>query len=203
MKEQNKTKEIFVGSLKNDFYSDVTVLLDELNAVVREGLIKFDKRFNTGQTPRVKSFTIAAKDSKIVTFTKPASLVISVTPFVCKLLGLTGTTTTWICVLNSTHTGKQDVLLAKFNRSHFYVHADCLERRFMSQHTSDLLRTVVNSAEDDVRHTVDIVDLQYHRVARRHLGTINMYITDQMFSGFLKFHNEITYLLHFRKCQLL
>ena len=80
------------------------------------------------------------------------------------------------------------------------MHCDCLERRYVNHLITDLLKTVPNDAETGDRHTVVVSVGQYHKVARRIVSCINMYITDQIFKGILEFDDDIAYTLHFRKC---
>ena len=81
------------------------------------------------------------------------------------------------------------------------MHCDCLQARYIATHLgTDLLKSVVNSAALNARHTIEFSNLQYQRVAQRYLASINMYISDTYYRGTLSFENEIEYVLHFWQC---
>ena len=134
-------------------------------------------------------------EENIVTFTENKAYDVQIDPYVEKMLNFI-TAAGPLKTKSSTHA----IELKLYKQSLFYVHCDCLERRYVNHLITDLLKTVPNDAETGDKHTVAISDGQYHKVARRIVSCINMHITDQIFKGILEFDNDIAYTLHFRKC---
>src|SRR2546428_2083468 len=97
-------------------------------------------------------------------------------------------------------TGRETVIMKTVNRTHFYIHCDCLTYYYINSNVSNLLKTVPNTAPVDEKVVQSFSVPHYYRVSSRPLTSINMYITDGLYESILTFNNKVIYTLHFRQC---
>src|SRR5271156_4488728 len=102
--------------------------------------------------------------------------------------------------LNKSVTGSTIVTMKTYKRGQLYIHLDCLEHHYINTNVPDLIKVVTNSATIDEKLQLTFSDPHYYTVAKRHMLTIDMYITDSYFDGILQFDRDTADTLHFRKC---
>ena len=186
------TSQSVTRSLKNNYFPNASTLVDELNETILDAIVEIAIQLNT-TLPSTGPFK--CDDQNIVTFTENKAYDVHIDPYVEKMLNFET-----VAGALKTKSSTRSIEIKLYKRSLFYVHCDCLDRRYVNHLITDLLKTVTNEADNGEKHTVVISDGQYHKVSRRLVSCINMYITDQIFKGILEFENDIVYTLHFRKC---
>lgn len=183
--------------LNNTHYPDVSSLVSHLNNICIDIFNEIASTLNIA-TPNDDDdgkgpFTCK---NNIVSFTQYDHFDIKCSPFLAKLLHLTLSSEGVLI----TQQGAQAVELGIYKRSHLYVHCDCVRSHYVNNRTSNLIRTVPNVANVGQKQTVTYPDTHYYPLLRTHIAYINMYITDDILKGILRFANKIVYTLHFRKC---
>ena len=180
-------------NLFNNHYPDADSLVEELNNTCLLLMNQAAATLNTA-VPNASPFSC---NNGVVSFTRNDQYKIHVSEFLAKMLKLQRSPVDGNLF---TCTGSEAVEMKIYKRSHFYVHCDIIRGNYLNNLSNNLLRTVPNEAIVGEKHTISFPDPQYQPVARQFLSYINMFITDQILKGILKFSKAIVYTLHFRKC---
>lgn len=176
--------------LKNNYYPTLSFIIDELNETLTGLMLDIGKQRKNSSKP----FTFFSHRNEIVTFTGKEGSKVLLGTGLLKLLHLP------IAELDKSVTATSAVELKPYNRTHLFVHLDCLDYHYVNSNVSDLIRVVPNAAALEERMQLSFPDPRYYAVAKRYMSTINMYVTDSYFERILLFNNDIAYTLHFRKC---
>lgn len=176
--------------LRYDYYPTVKSLIEDLNSVL-EGA-QADIMKNRKSSSVIHTF-FSVGDDNIVKFKGRAGYSVLLDSEVQKMMSLP---TTW---LSSSVNGSLTTVLKSYKRGHFYIHCDCMDYHYINNAVSDLLRSIGNSAEVDEKVILSFQDPRYYAVSKRYMSNINMFVTDGLFDGILKFNRDVVYTLHFRK----
>jgi uncharacterized lipoprotein YajG len=177
------------GRLKHRFYSTTDSLIANVNDVLVDLMRNINKQRNVSNRP----FHFFSVNDDIVTFTVKEGYEVLLTP---RLLRLMHFPTSW---LTTTASGTGKAIMHSYQRSHFYIHLDCLDYHYINNSVSDLIKVVPNTAALDEKVLLTFHEPQYYSVARRHMNTLNIYITDTYHDGILRFDRDVAYTLHFRR----
>ena len=194
--EAPKEKEIkfrtFTAStkLRYDYYPTVKSLVEDLNTVL-EGAQADIIKDRKGSSIIHTFFSVG--DDNIVKFKGRTGYSVLLDSDVQKMMSLP---TTW---LSASVNGSLATVLKSYKRGHFYIHCDCMDYHYINNTVSDLLRSIVNSAEVDEKVILSFQDPRYYAVAKRYMSNINMFATDGLFDGILKFNRDVVYTLHFKR----
>ena len=96
--------------------------------------------------------------------------------------------------------GSKAVVMKPLKLGHLYIHCDCLHYHYINNNVSDFIKAVTNNATVGEKVIMTFDSPHYYAVARRFMQNINMFVTDNLFDGILRFDREVVYMLHFRRC---
>ena len=178
-------------SLTHNFYPTITSLVDEINQIINV----CSRKISIKQKITFHSHNFFSVDNNVVTYNAKVGYELKFDPFLLKLMQLPiiGWTT-------KTSSGTSAAEMKPFFQALFYVHCDCLEPHYINNIATELLKIVSNRATLGEKVILPFHDVQYHKVAKRFVSCINMYITDSLFGRVMQLDSHVIYTLHFRKC---
>ena len=182
--------------MSKKYFPNVSSLVTEINRVIIEELLEISRK--RGSHEMYVDFFTLDEGTNIVTYQKKANFRLQLSMELVSLLNLDNSSDKgW---LSETCQGSKGVVLKPHNRTHFYVHCDCIDYHFINNNVSHLIKIVNNNAQINEKVVQSFSFPSYYAVTRRIMSNINMYITENLFDNILEFDRDVLYTLHFRRC---
>ena len=108
---------------------------------------------------------------------------IGINPNLLKLLGLANT--------SETNVGKRPIVLPNATREFFYIYCNIIEPHCVNSDVKQILRTINNTATDNLKIMQTFPHLQYYPISRNYIRNINIYIQDAYTDESLIFHKRV------------
>lgn len=167
--------------LSYNYYPSPKTLIDEINSIIKECT-------STMNSKPEELFKL--DENAYCIFTNHPKYRIEIKPFLMNMLHLSNT--------NTTHKGSASISMSTAVREFLHVHTDLLESNNFNG--SDVIRVINNDRAPDENVMISFPNLYYYPIRTRYLYNIQFRITDSRSDDDLPFSLEVTYLLHFRKC---
>jgi len=173
-----------------NYYASPKDLIVSLNTNITERINKILTDTNAEREHVVS--VLKLDDANICTFTHVKNFDIGINPNLLKILGLANT--------SETNVGMQPIVLPSATREFFDIYCSIIEPHSVNSDVKQILRTINNTATDNLKVMQTFPHLQYYPISRNFIRNINIYIQDAYTDESLIFHKRVACLLHFRPC---